>query len=48
MRIISLLSLVMFQPDYLSRLIEIGEKDAEARAGEIERFLAGAPGAEPS
>lgn len=34
-----LLSLVMFQPDYLSRLIELGEKDAEARAPEIERFL---------
>jgi NTE family protein len=34
-----LLSLVMFQPDYLARLIEIGERDAEARAGDIETFL---------
>ncbi|MBL8858015.1 MAG: patatin-like phospholipase family protein [Planctomycetes bacterium] len=33
------LSLVMFQSDYLSRLIEIGERDAEARMAEIERFL---------
>lgn len=34
-----LLSLVMFQPDYLQRLIELGEADAEARADEIEGFL---------
>ncbi len=34
-----LLSLVLFQPDYLSRLIDQGEADAEARWGEIERFL---------
>ncbi len=34
-----LLSLVMFQPDYLTRLIEIGEQDAEARSPEIEAFL---------
>jgi NTE family protein len=33
------LSMVLFQPDYLSALIEIGEKDAEARVGEIEAFL---------
>ena len=33
------LSMVMFQPNYLSRLIELGEADAEARAGEIEAFL---------
>ena len=33
------LSMVMFQPNYLSRLIELGESDAEARAGEIEAFL---------
>jgi NTE family protein len=33
------LSLILFQPDYLSRLIEIGEADAEARAEEIERFF---------
>lgn len=34
-----LLSLVMFQPDYLARLIELGEKDAEARRAEIAAFL---------
>lgn len=34
-----LLSLVMFQPDYLAALVEIGERDAQARAGEIARFL---------
>ena len=35
-----ILSLLMFQADYLGRLIELGEADAEARAEEIERFLA--------
>jgi NTE family protein len=34
-----LLSLLMFQPDYLSRLIELGEADAEARREEIKDFL---------
>lgn len=34
------LSLLLFQPDYLRRLIEIGETDAEARADEIEELLA--------
>jgi len=29
----------MFQPNYLSRLIELGEADAEARAREIEAFV---------
>jgi NTE family protein len=33
------LSMVLFQPDYLSALIEMGERDAEARVGEIEAFL---------
>jgi NTE family protein len=33
------LSLLMFQPDYLTRLIEIGEADAEARAAEIEALI---------
>ena len=33
------LSMLMFQPDYLTRLIEIGEADAEARADEIKEFL---------
>jgi NTE family protein len=34
-----LLSLVMFQSDYIARLIDLGEADAQARAEEIERFL---------
>jgi NTE family protein len=33
------LSMVLFQPDYLTALIEVGEKDAQARVGEIEAFL---------
>lgn len=33
------LSLLLFQPDYLRRLIEIGEADAEAKAEEIEALL---------
>ena len=36
-----ILSMLMFQKDYLTRLIEIGEADAEARADEIEEFLQG-------
>jgi NTE family protein len=36
-----LLSLLMFQPDYLTRLIELGEADAEARRNEIEELLEG-------
>ncbi|MDH3523710.1 MAG: patatin-like phospholipase family protein [Acidobacteriota bacterium] len=35
------LSLLMFQPEYLERLMEIGEADAEARFDEIERLLNG-------
>ena len=34
-----ILSLLMFQENYLGRLIELGEADAEARAADIERFL---------
>lgn len=33
------LSLLMFQPDYLRRLIEIGEADAEEKAAEIREIL---------
>lgn len=33
------LSMLMFQRDYLTRLMEIGEKDAESRAEEIDGFL---------
>jgi NTE family protein len=36
-----ILSLLMFQENYLGRLIELGEEDAEAREDEIERFLNG-------
>ena len=36
-----ILSLLMFQENYLGRLIELGEEDAEARAEEIDRFLNG-------
>jgi NTE family protein len=35
------LSMLMFQRDYLTRLMEIGEADAEARAEEIDTFLRG-------
>jgi NTE family protein len=34
-----MLSLVMFQPDYLQHLIALGEKDAEARLDEINAFF---------
>ena len=34
-----ILSLLMFQSDYLGRLIDLGEADAEARADDIEAFL---------
>jgi NTE family protein len=40
-----LLSLVMFQQDYLSRLVEIGEADGAARIEEVARFLQGEPSA---
>lgn len=33
------LSLILFQPDYLRALMEIGEADAEARSDEIAEFL---------
>ncbi|HXO21045.1 MAG TPA: patatin, partial [Thermoanaerobaculia bacterium] len=36
------LSYLMFQPDYLERLMEIGERDAEARLPEIRQLVAGA------
>jgi NTE family protein len=35
------LSLILFDPDYIRTLIEIGEQDAEARAEEIEDFIFG-------
>ena len=35
------LSMLMFQPDYLGRLIELGERDAERRGDEILAFVKG-------
>jgi NTE family protein len=37
-----LLSLLMFQPDYLRRLVEIGEQDFESRADDVAALLEGA------
>ncbi len=34
-----MLSLLMFQSDYIARLIDLGEADAKARAAEIDAFL---------
>jgi NTE family protein len=39
MRSNDILSLLLFQPDYLKVLIEMGYADAEARRGEIDAFL---------
>jgi NTE family protein len=39
MRSNDMLSLVMFQNDYINHLIELGETDALARIDEIRRFL---------
>ena len=36
-----LLSLLMFHPDYLRRLIEIGEEDFEARSADVAALLEG-------
>jgi NTE family protein len=35
------LSMILFQPDYLQRMIEIGERDAEERGPEIDEFIDG-------
>jgi NTE family protein len=41
------LSMLLFQPEYLAHLMEIGERDAAARAGEIRRLaMAGESGAQ--
>jgi NTE family protein len=40
-----MLSLLLFQDDYLDHLIEIGEADAAARAADIEAFLPAVPAA---
>ncbi len=44
-----LLSFLLFQPDYINRLIRMGETDARARMGEIESVLlpGGSAGVEP-
>ena len=34
--------MLMFQRDYVERLLEIGERDAEARGAEIRRLVAAA------
>jgi NTE family protein len=39
-----MLSLLMFQRDYAEALMQMGERDAEARHPEIEAFLRGCPG----
>lgn len=36
-----LLSMLMFQPDYLKRLIDLGEEDAKARWREVAAFMEG-------
>ena len=36
-----MLSLLMFQPDYIARLVALGEEDAAARSKEIDAFLVG-------
>ncbi|MGH8611711.1 MAG: patatin-like phospholipase family protein, partial [Gammaproteobacteria bacterium] len=38
-----ILSVLMFQPDYLRRLLELGYADAAARRAEIAAFLAKGP-----
>lgn len=38
------LSIVLFEPDYLKRLMDLGEADAEERADEIEDFIRGGEG----
>ena len=40
---LDLLSLLMFQTDYIARLMEIGEADAEAEADHIDELLASRP-----
>src|SRR5690606_18529545 len=36
-----ILSMLMFQPDYIRRLIELGEADAEARSAQLDEFIRG-------
>lgn len=39
------LSMVIFEPEFLRELLELGERDTEARIAEIEAFLCGEPSA---
>ena len=39
------MSMVNFEPEFIERLIALGEEDTEARIGEIAAFLDGAPSA---
>jgi NTE family protein len=41
------LSMVMFQPDYLERLIEIGEADAESRVDAVRELVESPPSLSP-
>jgi len=42
-----LLSMLLFVPEFLSRLIELGDADAERRGAELHRFLTEEPRSEP-
>jgi NTE family protein len=42
------LSFLLFEPSYVNRLIEMGERDAEARWGELEAVLGTGPGDDPA
>jgi NTE family protein len=42
------LSLILFQPEYLRDLMDIGERDAESRVDEIEAFIFGERGPQES
>ena len=35
------LSLVMFEPEYIQHLLDLGARDGDARAGDLDAFLAG-------
>lgn len=43
-----ILAMMMFQPDYIRRLMDLGETDAEARIDEIAALLGLDPSAEPA
>jgi NTE family protein len=42
-----MLSLLMFQPDYVASVMELGEADARERSGEIEAFIRHRPAPRP-